>query len=90
MGLSTTVRITLKDGTYREDIGYGSIDNSKSRGAAFEKVKKESITDAIKRALKNFGYVLGGCMYDKVSECFFHLKTTSISGLHQEDQVGES
>jgi DNA repair and recombination protein RAD52 len=32
---------------------------------AFEKAKKEGTTDALKRALRNFGNVLGNCVYDK-------------------------
>ena len=31
----------------------------------FEKTKKEATTDALKRALRNFGNVLGNCIYDK-------------------------
>ena len=65
IGLSVVVRITLKDGTYHEDTGYGGIENCKSKIAAFEKAKKEGTTDALKRALRNFGNVLGNCIYDK-------------------------
>ena len=65
MSCSVIVRVTLKDGTYHEDVGCGSIENSKSKAAAFEKVKKEAATDALKRALRNFGNVLGNCLYDK-------------------------
>ncbi|KAI9680546.1 MAG: DNA repair protein rad52 [Caeruleum heppii] len=65
LGLSVIVRVTLKDGTYHEDIGYGHIENCKGKAAAFEKAKKEGTTDAMKRALRNFGNVLGNCLYDK-------------------------
>ncbi|KAH2744592.1 hypothetical protein KXV39_005201 [Aspergillus fumigatus] len=65
LGLSVIVRVTLKDGTYHEDIGYGHIENCKGKAAAFEKAKKEGTTDALKRALRNFGNVLGNCIYDK-------------------------
>ncbi|TPR03520.1 Aspartic-type endopeptidase ctsD [Aspergillus niger] len=65
LGLSVIVRVTLKDGTYHEDIGYGHIENCKGKAAAFEKAKKEGTTDALKRALRNFGNVLGNCVYDK-------------------------
>jgi DNA repair and recombination protein RAD52 len=65
LGLSVIVRVTLKDGTFHEDIGYGHIENCKGKAAAFEKAKKEGTTDALKRALKNFGNVLGNCIYDK-------------------------
>ncbi|KAL2758204.1 hypothetical protein ACRALDRAFT_2025835 [Sodiomyces alcalophilus JCM 7366] len=65
LGLSVIVRVTLRDGTYHEDIGYGNIENCKGKAAAFEKAKKEGTTDALKRALRNFGNVLGNCIYDK-------------------------
>ncbi|GAM89719.1 hypothetical protein ANO11243_077580 [Dothideomycetidae sp. 11243] len=65
LGLSIIVRVTLKDGTYHEDIGYGHIENCKGKAAAFEKAKKEAATDALKRALRNFGNILGNCLYDK-------------------------
>jgi DNA repair and recombination protein RAD52 len=65
MGISVIVRVTLKDGTFHEDIGYGHIENCKGKAAAFEKCKKEGTTDALKRALRNFGNSLGNCIYDK-------------------------
>lgn len=51
LGLSVVIRVTLRDGVFHEvmnltnnrvlsrkqDIGYGSIDNAKSKAAAFEK-----------------------------------------------------
>ncbi|KAK5072162.1 DNA repair protein rad52 [Lithohypha guttulata] len=65
IGLSVVVRVTLRNGAYHEDTGYGGIENCKSKIAAFEKAKKEGTTDALKRALRNFGNVLGNCIYDK-------------------------
>jgi DNA repair and recombination protein RAD52 len=65
IGISVIIRVTLRDGTFHEDIGYGNIDNCKGKAGAFEKAKKEATTDALKRALKNFGNVLGNCIYDK-------------------------
>ncbi|KAH8911846.1 hypothetical protein BR93DRAFT_973432 [Coniochaeta sp. PMI_546] len=65
LGLSVIVRVTLRDGTFHEDIGYGHIENCKGKAAAFEKAKKEGTTDALKRALRSFGNVLGNCIYDK-------------------------
>jgi DNA repair and recombination protein RAD52 len=65
LGLSVIVRVTLRDGSFHEDIGYGHIENCKGKAAAFEKAKKEATTDALKRALRNFGNVLGNCIYDK-------------------------
>ncbi|KAL4785755.1 hypothetical protein BJX76DRAFT_323552 [Aspergillus varians] len=65
LGLSVIVRVSLRDGTYHEDVGYGHIENCKGKAAAFEKAKKEATTDALKRSLRNFGNVLGNCIYDK-------------------------
>jgi len=65
LGLSVIMRVTVKDGAYHEDIGYGQIENCKGKAAAFEKAKKEGTTDALKRTLRNFGNVLGNCLYDK-------------------------
>ncbi|KAJ2084314.1 DNA repair protein rad52 [Coemansia sp. RSA 988] len=65
VGASCIVRITLKDGTYREDVGFGMIENVRSKGQALEKVKKEATTDGLKRAMRQFGNVLGNCVYDK-------------------------
>lgn len=64
IGVSVTVRVTLKDGTYHEDVGYGQMDNGK-KAQVFEKAKKEGTTDGLKRALRSFGNVLGNCLYDK-------------------------
>lgn len=65
IGLSVIVRVTLRDGTYHEDVGYGSIENAKGKAMAFEKAKKEGTTDALKRTLRNFGNILGNCIYDQ-------------------------
>ncbi|KZT04465.1 recombination protein Rad52 [Laetiporus sulphureus 93-53] len=65
VGVTAVVKVTLRDGVYHEDIGYGSLENSKSKGAALDKCKKEAVTDAVKRALRNFGNLLGNCLYDK-------------------------
>ncbi|CAE6395872.1 unnamed protein product [Rhizoctonia solani] len=67
VGVSALVRVTLRDGAFHEDVGFGALDNSKGKGAALDKAccKKEAVTDAIKRTLRNFGNVLGNCLYDK-------------------------
>ncbi|KAJ1898858.1 DNA repair protein rad52 [Coemansia sp. IMI 209127] len=65
IGASCVMRITLRDGTYREDVGFGMIENTKSKGQALEKVRKEAVTDGLKRAMRQFGNVLGNCVYDK-------------------------
>lgn len=82
LGVTAIVRVTLRDGTYHEDTGYGHMENAKQKGPALEKVrfnrprlttanillyqaKKEAVTDGTKRALRNFGNVMGSCLYDK-------------------------
>jgi len=82
IGVTAIVRVTLRDGVYHEDIGYGTIENTRSKGAGLDKVrlcdrfksalsltlpqcKKEAVTDGLKRALRNFGNILGNCLYDK-------------------------
>ena len=65
VGVTSIVRVTLRDGAFHEDIGYGEALNLKSRSGALDKAKKEATTDGLKRALRNFGNVLGLCLYDK-------------------------
>jgi DNA repair and recombination protein RAD52 len=38
VGVTAIVRVTLRDGVFHEDIGYGILENSKSKGAALDKV----------------------------------------------------
>ena len=59
------VRATLRDGTFHEDVGYGTSEGMKSKALSIEKARKESITDGLKRALKSFGSALGNCLSDK-------------------------
>ena len=73
MGVTAVVRVTLKDGTFHEDVGYGNAENPK-RGPAIDKAKKEAVSDARKRALRLFGDALGNCLYDKS-----HLKRLKTS-----------
>lgn len=39
VGVTAIVRVTLRDGVFHEDIGYGLLENSKSKGAALDKVR---------------------------------------------------
>eukprot|EP01096_Ripella_sp_DP13-Kostka_P002416 TRINITY_DN13237_c0_g1_i1.p1 TRINITY_DN13237_c0_g1~~TRINITY_DN13237_c0_g1_i1.p1 ORF type:complete len:372 (-),score=149.09 TRINITY_DN13237_c0_g1_i1:38-1123(-) len=64
VGVTAIVRVTLRDGTSHEDIGFGSGENPKKLGA-IELAKKEAVSDARKRALRLFGDALGNCLYDK-------------------------
>ena len=59
------VRVTLRDGTFHEDVGYGTSEGMRSKALSIEKARKESITDGLKRALKSFGSALGNCLSDK-------------------------
>lgn len=63
--VGATIRITLRDGCYREDRGGGCADNMRSKGEAVMKAEKEAVTDGVKRALKNFGMRLGLSLYDR-------------------------
>ncbi|KAG7562540.1 hypothetical protein FFLO_02014 [Filobasidium floriforme] len=65
IGITAIIRITLRDGTFHEDTGYGGGENLKGKGSALDKAKKEAVTDGIKRTLRMFGNVLGNCLYDK-------------------------
>lgn len=38
VGVTAIVRVTLRDGVHHEDIGYGTMENTKSKGAALDKV----------------------------------------------------
>lgn len=59
------MRVWLRDGGGHEDVGYGKLENTKSKADGLDKCKKEAVTDALKRTLRNFGSVLGNCLYDK-------------------------
>ncbi|XP_018013763.1 uncharacterized protein LOC108670780 [Hyalella azteca] len=65
VGVSASVRVTLKDGTYHEELGYGVSEGLPSKGSAIEKARKEAVSDGLKRALRNFGNALGNCLGDK-------------------------
>lgn len=38
VGVTAIIRVTLRDGVYHEDIGYGMLENSRSKGGALDKV----------------------------------------------------
>ncbi|KAJ7697598.1 hypothetical protein B0H17DRAFT_978569 [Mycena rosella] len=65
VGVAAVMRVTLKEGVFHEDVGYGMIENAKSKGMALDKCKKEAVTDGLKRTLRTFGNVMGNCLYDK-------------------------
>lgn len=39
VGVTAIVRVTLRDGVYHEDVGYGMLENSRSKGGALDKVR---------------------------------------------------
>lgn len=39
VGVTAIVRVTLRDGVFHEDIGYGLLENSKTKGPALDKVR---------------------------------------------------
>ncbi len=39
VGITAVIRVTLRDGVFHEDVGYGMLENSKSKGQAFDKVR---------------------------------------------------
>ncbi|KIY47888.1 Rad52/22 double-strand break repair protein [Fistulina hepatica ATCC 64428] len=65
VGVTAIIKVTLRDGVFHEDVGYGILENAKSKGAALDKCKKEAVTDGVKRALRSFGNLCGNCLYDK-------------------------
>lgn len=70
MGINCTMRVTLANGSHREDVGYGTAVNMPSRHQASEKARKEASTDALKRAMRQFGEALGNCIYNKEHTAF--------------------
>ena len=38
VGASAILRVTLRDGVFHEDVGYGAIENVKGKGMALDKV----------------------------------------------------
>ncbi|KAJ3123081.1 DNA repair protein rad52 [Nowakowskiella sp. JEL0407] len=85
-GVSCVMRITLKDGTFHEDVGYGVMDGAKTKGQALEKAKKEAVTDALKRTIRLFGNVLGNCISDKTFQrdvARMRNSTSSSSGFYR-------
>lgn len=65
IGVKCIIRVTLKSGTFREDLGYGSCINMPHRSQAYDKAHKEAVTDALKRTLRQFGEAMGNCLYNK-------------------------
>jgi DNA repair and recombination protein RAD52 len=48
-GCSAIVRVVLKDGSFREDLGYGNAEGEPTLVRALERAKKSAVSDGIKR-----------------------------------------
>lgn len=83
-GVAAIVRITVKNGAFHEDVGYGQCENQKSKGIALATAKKNAVSDAIKRALRHFGSQVGLTVYDKQ-----HLKNVNQKIQKQQHQQQE-
>lgn len=59
-----TIRVTLRDGAFQEEVGTGAADELPSRSRAIDTAKKGAVTDARKRALREFGRRLGNDLSD--------------------------
>lgn len=67
-----TVKLSVEFGAgpvskrvYFTDVGYGNGVDKTNPGAAHELAAKESVTDALKRCIKNLGQSMGLALYDK-------------------------
>jgi len=73
---SAVVRVTVRGGTYHEDVGFGYCEHKK-KGLAIEQAKKEAVTDGCKRALRWFGNKLGSSLqHDRNQREITKQKTT--------------
>lgn len=66
--VTACVRVELKNGSYREDVGVGASPSrlsTKSMAQAIDVATKSAVTDATKRALRLFGNLLGNSLYQK-------------------------
>jgi DNA recombination protein Rad52 len=62
-GYLAIVCVTV-DGVTREDVGHGQ-GHMPTEGDAHDSAMKEAVTDALKRALRSFGWPFGLALYDK-------------------------
>lgn len=66
--VTACVRVELKNGAYREDVGVGASPaklSFRSMAQAIDVATKSAVTDATKRALRLFGNLLGNSLYQK-------------------------
>jgi len=55
IGISAIVRVELHNNSFHEDVGFGQAQGVKGQALALQKAKREAVTNATKRALKQFG-----------------------------------
>jgi len=67
--VSCCVRVTLIDGTHREDVA-GGQSHGRVREEAERNAKMTAKSNATKRCLRQFGNLLGNCLYDNEYEEF--------------------
>ena len=89
VGVSTFVRIQLKDGAYHEDIGYGVSEGMRSKALSIEKARKEAVTDGLKRALRSFGNLLGNCISNKEYLKFVQRQPRPVGNINGEENTLE-
>lgn len=66
-GYRATVTVRVNDTEYG-DVGYGdATEYTASTVTTHELASKEAVSDAVKRALRNFGDQFGLCLYDKAA-----------------------
>lgn len=85
VGYTCLCRITVSDGTFKEDVGFGSAENQRMKGLAIEKAKKEAVTDSFKRAFRQFGNALGNWCYDKI----FLKQVSKVNTFNKNQPIGE-
>ena len=49
VGVSAIIRVTLRDGTFHEDTGFGGGDNLKGKGSSLDKVSFRPILGRVQR-----------------------------------------
>ena len=57
--ITCVMRIRLANGAWREDAGTGTAERQPSKVTAVDMAKKSAVTDALKRAMRQFGSGLG-------------------------------
>lgn len=55
VGVTAVMKVTLRDGVFHEDVGYGLLENSKSKGAAIDKVRSNAASMVPSCDKWNFG-----------------------------------